>query len=151
MPDSPLAEAVRAWREARCAEACPICPVNCCEGRLNPQLDSLERFGDLPRVRGRQPRPAPPYVLEERGLFGGACWLVGRCPHLAAGRCDIFGEAGRPSDCVEYPARVQRSLGTEMVSAERSCWILQDAGRQDELAALARAHGAECVFHEPQP
>lgn len=146
-------EAVRSWREAKCAEACPRCPINCCEGRLNPRLDSLAAFGDLSVARGpADARPLEvPYVADRRVLLWGHRYLVGRCPHLDCGRCKIYDDANRPRECNEYPLHVQSvwgGLGGHVIGAELSCWILQQPENRDEVRVLAQDLGVDCVFHE---
>jgi Fe-S-cluster containining protein len=153
MPEPPrqLVEAVRTWREARCGEACPQCPINCCAGRLNPRLDDMRAFEALPQVSGRQARPPEPYVLAKRALGRTERFLVGTCPHLSAGRCAIFDDPSRPRECHEYPVSVRRLLGGYagfVIAAERSCWILQQASHRDSLTELAAAHGVDCMFME---
>lgn len=141
-------EEVRAWRQSLCAEACPRCPSNCCTGRLNPRLDRMDRFQDLPLVP-RDPKPRDgPYVLQQ-GLLRER-FLVGRCPHLQEGACGIYGDPGRPRECHEYPLHVQSvlgGLGGRVLHVERSCWIFQDDARVEEAEALAERLGLDCVVN----
>ncbi|MBM3462800.1 MAG: hypothetical protein FJX76_11920 [Armatimonadetes bacterium] len=162
---------VAAWRQARCDQACPTCPVNCCTGRLHPRLDRLDRFRDLPRARdgAAAPPPAKPYVLE-RGLLGRERVLVGPCPHLQRGgqggpkatppgsepteTCGIYADPGRPRDCWEYPLHVQRVLGGlagDVLHVERSCWIFRTEEACDEARLLAAKLDLECVFDGTPP
>jgi len=165
-------EEVRRLRESLCADACPRCPRNCCTGRLNPRLDRMERFRDLPLVRGPlDPRPRPqsgsasedrsdeacrarpergkgPYVLQQ-GLLRER-FLVGRCPHLTEGMCGIYGDPGRPRECHEYPLHVQSvlgGLGGQVLHVERSCWIFDDEARVEEARALAARLGIDCIVN----
>jgi len=153
-PSEKITEAVREWRNDKCAQSCPQCPVNCCEGRLNPRLDSLAAFEHLPVVRNASDaRPLQgPYVADRRVLWWGARFLVGRCPHLACGRCAIYDDARRPRECGEYPLHVQPvlgGLGGVVISAEKSCWIFQQQDNCDEVQSLAQTLGVDCVMHEP--
>lgn len=150
MTPAQVRDEVRAWRQAKCAESCPKCPINCCTGRLNPRLDSLDAFESLPIVRGpRDSRPLnAPYVRDRRFLFWGHRYLVGRCPHLAEGKCAIYDDPRRPSDCHEYPMHVQKVLGGEVLNVETSCWIFQQPENREAVRELGRQVGLECVFHE---
>lgn len=137
---------MRAWREARCATACPDCLRCCCEGRLNPRLDRLDRFSDLPVVRAvTDPRPLHgPYVADRRFWRWGACYLVGRCPHLdAQRRCAIHGQPGRPAECDAYPLHLQRVPGGMVLHAELSCPIFQSEEALTDVHALAVRLGVE--------
>lgn len=137
---------MRAWRDARCAVACPDCARCCCEGRLNPRLDRLDAFAGLPKVRAvTDPRPLDgPYVVDRRFWRWGACYLMGRCPHLDdKRRCDIYGKPERPADCHAYPLHLQQTLGATVLQAEQSCPIFDDEKALEEVRALAARLGVE--------
>lgn len=145
-----IREEVKRLRDSLCAEACPRCPRNCCTGRLNPRLDRMDRFRDLPLVRGPgDPKPREgPYVLQQ-GLLRER-FLVGRCPHLGDGRCGIYHDPGRPHECHEYPLHVQSvlgGLGGRVLHVERSCWIFDDEARVDEARDLAERLGLDCIVN----
>jgi hypothetical protein len=146
-----LQSRIAEWREELCAGACPVCPQNCCAGRLNPRIDSLEAFADLPRVRGPlDPRPREgPYLVDRRVLKRwGACYLVGRCPHLTEeNRCDIYGQPPRPRECREYPLHLQKTVGGTVLNAETSCWIFQSEENREAARMLARDLGVGIEFH----
>ena len=142
--------AVRDWREERCAAACPQCPINCCKGRLNPRLENLDAFPDLPVVRrASDPRPANggSYVADRRFLWWGGRLLVGQCPHLRDSRCTIHEHSARPRDCCEYPMHVQGFAGSPIINIENSCWIFGQPEHRQAAEELARTLGVPCVFH----
>ena len=143
-------EAVRSWREARCAEACPTCPENCCEGRLTPRIDRMEAFAHLPLVR--RPTDVRPlgeaYIIDRRVWRWGSCFLVGRCPALdGERRCGLHGQNERPSECSEFPLHVQPVLGGAVLHIERSCTIFDDEAAVAEARALAAQLGLGVVVN----
>jgi len=149
---SALEEALDAFRAESCASFCPECPDNCCNGRLNPRLRSIEEFKSLPAVKWlwQSPPREGPYIVDRRTLLGGSRFLAGPCPHFREGACAIFGRPGRPADCRLYPVSLQRPLWglplVVMIGAELSCRIFEDEESRRKLEALAASHGVEVVF-----
>lgn len=91
------------------------------------------------------PRPlGGPYVADRRFWRWGACYLVGRCPHLdEQRRCAIYGRAERPADCDAYPLHMQRVMGATLLHAELSCPIFDNEEALVEVRALSARLGLE--------
>ena len=152
-----IAEAVAQWRQARCDQACPTCPRNCCSGRLSPRIATARIppiFAHLPVCAAGTPLPPRPYLEERRAWRHVEHRLLGACPHLEDGRCGVYGHPDRPGDCLEYPVHLQRilgGLGGTVLHAEESCPMLLDQETRQSLEALAATLGLELLYHPAQP
>jgi hypothetical protein len=149
---SDLERALDDFRAKVCERHCPTCSDNCCNGRVNPRLESLEGFKSLPVVRWfwQIPPEEGSYVVDRRTILGGSRFLAGPCPHFSGGRCDLFGRPSRPVECRLYPVSLQRPLWglpfLFIIAAELSCPIFDDAENRADLSKLAGAYGIEVVF-----
>ena len=150
---SKLDIAVENLRDELCNKYCPICPVNCCTGRLNISFRENINFRGIPVLKNRWQLPPKNgvYITDRRFWFLGKCYLIGRCPYLSdEGVCGIHEKTDRPEDCVKYPLYISRGFPffSRQIKAEKSCFIFGNGSNCRKVIELGQKFNTEVLIVE---